>query len=548
MPFIAFLGCDGSGKSAVLDRLTDRFQMQGWNVVRGHWRPVATTLEKPDTSGADDPHGKQPRGGAASFAKLGWLWLNWWIGWLGSLRQASRSGVVLFDRYHADLLVDPRRYRYGGPMWIARGASRLMPQPDLVIFLDADPDTLLSRKQEVGREALQESRNAYLQLAASNPKVQVVDASKPLTEVVDAVDALIRGCSPEISDKTAVCAALSAVEHAPGVYALLCRNRRALLALPDNRSAANHALRLYQPQRWKARFIAALMRWIVTAGIHQWILPRLHHPGGKPRLEPTFDGCLPGTAGVMLGSPEHRVRRAILSYETASGREVAKLAFGEAGKAVIESEASAIDSMPDGLPGLTRYSGVHHGKDFSILRMPYVTGTPLPQQDTSAALGLLQSWFRDNSAIQVTGFPEWPAILSALNDLTDSHATIDQLARLQLKPAVRHGDFARWNLLRRNDGSLMALDWEWAHPAGMPCLDLIHLYLQDARLVERLAPDAAIRKTIEVLGLAPSSGYLEKTGWGAERLLPVIASLAFKQGAGHQDNAEILATAVAMTR
>jgi hypothetical protein len=250
----------------------------------------------------------------------------------------------------------------------------------------------------------------------------------------------------------------------------------------------------------------------------------------------------------MLGSPEHRVRRAILSYETASGREVAKLAFGEAGKDVIESEATAIDSMPAGLPGLTRFSGVHHGKDFSILRMPCIEGTPLPQQDTSAALGLLQSWFLDNPAIPATGFPEWPAIISALNDLTDSHAAIDQLARLRLKPTVRHGDFARWNLLRRNDGSLMALDWEWAHPAGMPGLDLIHLYLQDARLVERLAPAAAIRRTIEVLGHAPCSGYLEKTGWGAEPLLPVIASLAFKQGAGHQDNADILATAVAMTR
>lgn len=183
-----------------------------------------------------------------------------------------------------------------------------------------------------------------------------------------------------------------------------------------------------------------------------------------------------------------------------------------------------------------------------MLRMPCIEGTPLPQQDTSAALGLLQSWFLDNPAIPATGFPEWPAIISALNDLTDSHAAIDQLARLRLKPTVRHGDFARWNLLRRNDGSLMALDWEWAHPAGMPGLDLIHLYLQDARLVERLAPAAAIRRTIEVLGHAPCSGYLEKTGWGAERLLPVIASLAFKQGAGHQDNADILATAVAMTR
>ncbi|MES2659811.1 MAG: hypothetical protein V4689_14425 [Verrucomicrobiota bacterium] len=196
MPFIAFLGCDGSGKSAVIKAVSGRLDESGTAVTQGHWRPQALTrrVEVPAIP-ADNPHGLPPRGLVSSILKLGWLWLNWWKGWYQGLRKASRGGVVLFDRYHSDLLVDPRRYRYGGPMILARLASRAMPQPDLVIFLDAPPEVLLSRKQEVDRASLERSRSGYRNLCGSHPRFRVVDASRPLAEVVDSVVELVRaGC------------------------------------------------------------------------------------------------------------------------------------------------------------------------------------------------------------------------------------------------------------------------------------------------------------------------------------------------------------------
>jgi thymidylate kinase len=187
--FIAFLGCDGSGKSAVISGVTARLRNDGQEVRHGHWRPVAFSVENPESARAtaDDPHGQQARGTVASVIKLGWLWLNWWGGWWKFLRKASRNGVVLFDRYHADLLVDPVRYRYGGPLRLARLVCRLMPQPDIVFFLDANPEVLLSRKQEVGKDALEESRRRYLVLAKSHPRFRIIDASRPLESVVDEV-------------------------------------------------------------------------------------------------------------------------------------------------------------------------------------------------------------------------------------------------------------------------------------------------------------------------------------------------------------------------
>jgi thymidylate kinase len=190
MPFVAFLGCDGSGKSTVINGVSTRLTESGCRVTRGHWRPVALG-HRNTGAGADNPHGLEPRGTFASLLKLCWLWLNWRLAWRRDLRAAAVNGMVLFDRYHADLIVDPQRYRYGGPMVMARMACSLMPQPDLVVFLDAEPALLWQRKQEVDPEALAASRAAYLGLAASDPRIRVVDASQPLDAVIDTVLRLI---------------------------------------------------------------------------------------------------------------------------------------------------------------------------------------------------------------------------------------------------------------------------------------------------------------------------------------------------------------------
>jgi hypothetical protein len=66
--------------------------------------------------------------------------------------------------------------------------------------------------------------------------------------------------------------------------------------------------------------------------------------------------------------------------------------------------------------------------------------------------------------------------------------------------------------------------------------------------VERMEPVEAIAKTCRLLNSSGCAAYLHKVGWNGNTLLSVIASLAWKQGAGHQENAEVLAAAVEFNR
>lgn len=182
--WIAIMGPDGAGKSAAIGSIREQFRFAYHRVNCFHLRPKSIHFGK-DTHGVvTDPHGKPPRGWILSVAKAFFLIADYWLGYLAQIVPSmQRSQLIVFDRYIYDLLVDHRRVRYGGPSWLLRLAARIVPHPQLVILLDAPPDVLWSRKQEVEFNEVMRQRDGYCKEASTLPFARVVNAAQPLADV-----------------------------------------------------------------------------------------------------------------------------------------------------------------------------------------------------------------------------------------------------------------------------------------------------------------------------------------------------------------------------
>lgn len=323
---------------------------------------------------------------------------------------------------------------------------------------------------------------------------------------------------------------------------LLRKNGRILLGLSEDRLAASKTLRLYQPQRQAARALVWLVKQCMGLGLVRFILPRTSIESLPAILEPPFPEVVEGTCGILLGSPEHRVRRAITSYKTAMGWEVAKVAFGPNGWDVIQGEASTLISLPENTAGAPKVLALHRGQDISLMRMPHIEGVVLQQNASNKAIAILDAWISGHAPRPMEEFCEWPLIQCALSRHPKAAAVTQHLSQLQLRPVVRHGDFARWNLLQTSDGNIMVLDWEWSTPCGMPGIDLVHLFAQDARLVNRLPAAEVVQSVQRSLQTPECRAYLQKTGWGNDVKAAIMASIAFTVGAKQQANEEVLET------
>ncbi len=179
---IAFLGPDGSGKSTVIAGLRAELTRRG---ITHQYHHLQVKLR---TSGpgrmVTDPHARPPRGMLMSIAKIALFWLKAWPAWLLVVSPARRRGEwIILDRCFTDLLCDTRRYRYGGPLWLARAVDRLMPRPDALVVLHGPAELIHARKAEVALDELARQLEAYRALGAARGAC-IVDVSPEPAAVI----------------------------------------------------------------------------------------------------------------------------------------------------------------------------------------------------------------------------------------------------------------------------------------------------------------------------------------------------------------------------
>ncbi|SIN30625.1 thymidylate kinase [Micromonospora cremea] len=191
--FVVFEGGEGAGKSTQLAALAERLRGQGRDVVVTR-EPGATTVGQRirslvlDTSGDEAP---SPRAEALLYAADRAHHVA------AVVRPALvRGGVVISDRYVDSSLAYQgagRTLPVDEVSWLSSWATGGL-KPDLVVLLDVEPQTGLSRvaSRSEGVDRLEAEsiafhervRYAFLDLAAADPKrYLVLDGSRPAEEI-----------------------------------------------------------------------------------------------------------------------------------------------------------------------------------------------------------------------------------------------------------------------------------------------------------------------------------------------------------------------------
>jgi thymidylate kinase len=200
---VVFLGPDGAGKSSVVQAMGQSLAGAFPRTACYSFPPALLDhfLHRPQATDSR-PHELPLRSWPASVVRAVLYWFVYnTLGYYVTVRLAlGRSTLVMHDRHFVDALVDPRRYRYGGPLWLLRLIWRIVPKPDLLILLDAAPAVLQARKQEVSFEESARQREAYLSLMQTMKNGYVVDAARPLEQVVgDVNDIVLRHLAARIA-------------------------------------------------------------------------------------------------------------------------------------------------------------------------------------------------------------------------------------------------------------------------------------------------------------------------------------------------------------
>ncbi len=172
---ITFSGVDGAGKSTIIQEikeiLEDKFRR---NVVVLRHRPSVLPIlsaykhgkEKAEKIAADTlPRTGKNKSKIASMVRFSYYYVDYILGQVYvKMKYHWRGYAVLYDRYYFDFIIDGKRSNIDLPGGIPKFFYRFVYKPPLNLFLYADPQTILKRKQELPSESIVELTKDYKNL------------------------------------------------------------------------------------------------------------------------------------------------------------------------------------------------------------------------------------------------------------------------------------------------------------------------------------------------------------------------------------------------
>ena len=567
--FVVVLGPDGSGKSTLIEGLNKQLLGAFRTTDIYHLRPNIFGSNK-DSKIVTDPHGKPPRSLPISLIKALYYVSDYISGYLLKIHtRLVRSSLIIFDRYFDDLLVDPRRYRYGGGSWFIRLCRFFIPDPDLYLVLDTDEKSILSRKQEVSIEELKRQRAEYRKLASKLKNAYLIDGSSDEDQVLkgagevivnylhsryverrglwfeddphNALDWLNSILSPDnkktvfrISESTK-----SGISSEWGTFKkfkfLLLKDGRAYL-FPNKKNLYSKALELYNAQNKMAILFKKISKLTGGYGFTQTV--RLMISRDQKNVERNKIHFLEYIKEIVknddiefsisLGTPGPD-RKPVIQIISNTGESVGFVKVGtESTNKLVQNEAGAIDKLSQSssecfcVPKLLN-KGWWHDHFYAVQSAPKEKILSAPKHLHKCHMKVLKELSDINTEwITLTSSKYWELLNKRVeaiveknhyyNIIKDALSTVEnRLGNKVLPFHMSHGDFAPWNTYLVGE-KLYLFDWEYSQDSALPGSDLFHFIIQTNFLLGKKDAGEVFKIIDEVIQSDLGNSYWNKLG------------------------------------
>lgn len=188
---IAFLGTDGSGKSTIINHLSPVLNQTFHNAVHymhlrpGYLPPLSQfNGGKKQNGPVINPHASQPSGFINSLLRWSYYMIDYFFGYYVNIfpKKSIRACTFIFDRYYYDYYIDKRRSRINLPDWIIRLGEIVIPEPDIIICLGTEAETIYKRKPELTLPEIERQVTALRKFCSNHKRAVWIDTGKSIEE------------------------------------------------------------------------------------------------------------------------------------------------------------------------------------------------------------------------------------------------------------------------------------------------------------------------------------------------------------------------------
>lgn len=197
---VVLLGPDGSGKSTIAKLTLERVSGSFHGEKLLYWRPfllppigrlkIWDAQEESQINPRPHDHPRQNR--YKSLLRFIYYLFDYVIGYPIKVYWGKvKKKIIIFDRYYYDYLVDMQRYQFNIPKWLPKFFLPIIPSPDITIYLDAEPEELIRRKQELPLREVQRQIYEFRKIILTIPNSYSITTNKPVEDIVQYISFLI---------------------------------------------------------------------------------------------------------------------------------------------------------------------------------------------------------------------------------------------------------------------------------------------------------------------------------------------------------------------